>query len=343
MKEHNWLKVILTPLSWIYGLITSVRNILYDKGILASVKPKQFIISIGNLTVGGTGKTPMTEYLARLLLPTHDVAILSRGYGRKTKGFMLANRSSTADDIGDEPLQYYRNFKGKLAVAVCENRVKGAEQINHSYPQVNLLLLDDAFQHRAIKREMNLLLNDFNRPFYDDLPFPAGRLRETRAGANRADAVIVTKCPSTLTKTQKDSITKSIQQYSSPTAPIFFSYIQYEAPVGYNGEAVQLKNVKLMVGIANPQTFIAYMRQEFNVIEEIIFPDHHNYVVEDLEQLIKYLKNDTFVVTTEKDMVKLKPLVDNAGITAHFAYLPIAVNFKDDTGRFNQWIRQQIQ
>jgi len=342
MKEHNWIKVILTPLSWLYGLITSARNLLYDIHILSSKKPDQFTISIGNITVGGTGKTPMTEYLARLFDTQFNIAILSRGYGRKTRGFLLANNLSSAADIGDEPLQYFIKFEEKIIVAVSENRVKGAVAIQLQHPEVNLLLLDDAYQHRAISQDVKLLLSDFSRPFYKDMPFPAGRLRESRNGANRADAIIVTKCPAALTNLEKETIEKNIRKYSRQNVPVFFSAIKYAEPVSYSGSAVELKNVKLVAGIANPDTFVAHLKHQFNVIEEIIYPDHHYYSQEDLEQLIKYLKNDTFVVTTEKDMVKLKPLTEKSGVINRFAYVPIAVDFGNDTERFNQWMKQQI-
>jgi tetraacyldisaccharide 4'-kinase len=343
MKEHNWIKIILTPLSWLYGSVTSVRNLFYDQNIFHTEKPKQFTISIGNLTVGGTGKTPMTEYLVRLLSPIRKTAILSRGYGRKTKGFVLANHHSTANDIGDEPKQYFEKFGEQVSVAVCEKRVEGANQLLQLHPEISLILLDDASQHRAIGQDLKLLLNDYNRPFYEDLPFPAGRLRETRNGAKRADAIIVTKCPENISEAEKTKIIENIRRYSKPDVPVFFSFIRYATPVGYSGEAVRLKNVKLVAGIANPKTFVAHIRQQMNVIEEIIFPDHHNYSSGDLEGLIKYLKNDTFVVTTEKDMVKLKPLVEEAGIAAQFAYIPIVVDFKTDTARFNEWILQRTR
>lgn len=342
MKEQNWIKAILTPFSWIYGLITTLRNKLYDAQILTSSKAPQFTISVGNITVGGTGKTPLTEYLVKILEPHYRIAVLSRGYGRKTKGFLLANNLSSAADIGDEPLQYFKKFSKNVIVAVCEKRVKGSEQIHLHHPEINLLLLDDAYQHRAIAQDVKLLLSDFSRPFYHDLPFPAGRLRETRSAAIRADAVIVTKCPGQLTTHDKAAIAGNIRKYSRQEVPVFFSFIQYAEPVSYAGTAVQLKNVKLVAGIANPDTFVTHIKQQFNVIEEIIYPDHHNYTSDDLERLIKYLKNDTFVVTTEKDMVKLLPLTEKSGVTNHFAYVPIEANFGTDTAGFNQWIIKQI-
>ncbi|MDQ6480731.1 tetraacyldisaccharide 4'-kinase [Dyadobacter sp. LHD-138] len=340
MTEHNWIKVILTPFSWVYGLITLLRNSLYDTGISPSGKSPQFTISVGNLTVGGTGKTPVVEYLTKLLSQNNQPAILSRGYGRKTKGLLFADNASTASDIGDEPLQYFSKFGKNIVVVVCEKRINGAIAIKERYPERNILLLDDAYQHRGIQRDVNILLNDYNRPFYEDLPFPAGRLRETRNGANRADGIIVTKTPDNLPETERDKIRKSIRIYSRAEAPVFFASISYSEPLGYDTFPVLLKKVIIVAGIANPQPFTTYLRTRYDVIEEIIFPDHHNYTHSDLEHLIKYIKNDTFVLTTEKDMVKLKPLAAQSGVTDRFAYLPMEINFGTDTEAFNQWITQ---
>ncbi|SKB43735.1 tetraacyldisaccharide 4'-kinase [Dyadobacter psychrophilus] len=341
MKEHNWIKIALTPFSWVYGLITNLRNLGYDHQLFASKKASQFVISIGNLTVGGTGKTPVTEYLTSLFSGNAPTAILSRGYGRQTRGFIEAGSASTPAEIGDEPMQYFLKFNPDVLVAVCENRFVGAENIALSAPERKLLLLDDAFQHRAIARDVNLLLNDFQRPFYQDLPFPAGRLRETRNGAKRADAIIVTKAPLTLAGHLREDITRAIRQFSKPETPIFFSSLEYGAPKSYAGGDISLKKVKMAAGIANPLPFAAYLRARFDVTDEVVFRDHHNYTPADVEELIKNLKNDTFVVTTEKDMVKLKPLVEASGAAGKFAYIPVKVSFGSDTGRFHEWIFKQ--
>ncbi|GLU52038.1 tetraacyldisaccharide 4'-kinase [Dyadobacter frigoris] len=288
--------------------------------------------------MGGTGKTPMVEYLTKNLSSKYQIAILSRGYGRKTKGLLFADDTSTASDIGDEPLQYFSKYGKNIVVAVCENRVNGAFAIHNKFPECNLLLLDDAFQHRAIQRDVNILLNDFNRPFYKDLPFPAGRLRETRSGAERADVIVVTKSPADLYDTEKEKIRRSIQKYSRREVPVFFASIRYAEPVSYNQSPVLLKNVIIAAGIANPLPFTIYLRSKYNVVEEIIFPDHHNYTPTDLQHLIKYIKNDTFVVTTEKDMVKLKPLAAESGVLDHFTYLPMEMNFGADAEPFDHWI-----
>lgn len=339
MKELPRIKNALLPFSWLYGLITDVRNFLFDHGILKSRKVPQTVISVGNLTVGGTGKTPVIEYLARLFSDSTRTAILSRGYGRETRGFVEADQSATAASIGDEPFQFYTKFDPQVTVAVCEKRVEGATEIHRRHPDIALLLLDDAYQHRAIRRDLNILLNDYNRPFYEDHPFPAGRLRERRQGARRADAVIVTKCPSALSHQEQEQIRAQVHRYTARAVPVFFATTRYEAPVGYEGGAVQLKNVKMAAGIANPAPFAAYLMARFNVTDQAVFADHHNYTASDVDGLIKNLKNDTFVVTTEKDMVKLKPLVVSKGCAARFAYIPVSVDFGD--AAFAQWVTSQ--
>ncbi|SDE10437.1 lipid-A-disaccharide kinase [Dyadobacter soli] len=341
MKELPWIKNAFLPLSWIYGAITDVRNFLFDKGILHAQKVPQKVIVVGNLTVGGTGKTPVIEYLTRLFSEQITTAILSRGYGRETKGFIEADSSATAATIGDEPFQFYTKFSPDTIVAVCEKRVDGALKIHENHPDVKLLLLDDAFQHRAIRRDINILLNDYNRPFYEDHPFPAGILRERRHGAKRADAVIVTKCPAALGIQEKERIIENIRHYTRPGVPVFFATTRYDLPRSYEGAPVQLKNVKMAAGIANPLPFAAYLTTRFVVTDQKVFPDHHNYTPSDVEDLIKNLKNDTFVVTTEKDMVKLKPLVVSKGCAGRFAYIPVSVDFGDEEQAFVQWVTSQ--
>ncbi|CAG4994676.1 Tetraacyldisaccharide 4'-kinase [Dyadobacter sp. CECT 9275] len=342
MRQPNWIKFILTPFSWLYGSITGIRNTFYDLGILSSTKPHQFTISIGNLTVGGTGKTPMVEYFVKYLLPQASVAILSRGYGRKTKGFVLATDQSDAAQIGDEPLQYDQKFGQKIVVAVCEQRAEGAEKLNTAFPGRNILLLDDAYQHRAIGRDLNILLNDYSRPFYLDLPFPAGRLRETRRGARRADGIIVTKCPENISVEEREKIFTAVKRFSRPEVPVFFAGISYGPVVFHANGSATLKNVKIVTGIANPEPFIRHVSRHFNVIDKIIYPDHHNYTATHLTALIQNLKSDTFVVTTEKDMVKLKPLAQAAGVSDRFAYVPIEVDFGDDKEKFSSWISDNL-
>lgn len=341
MKELPRIKIALLPFSWLYGFITDIRNILFDNGLLRSQKVPQQVIAVGNLTVGGTGKTPVIEYLTHLFSDQVPTAILSRGYGRTTKGFVEAGPAATAQLIGDEPFQFYTKFGTKVKVSVCEKRVDGALRIHEKHPDISLLLLDDAFQHRAIRRDVNILLNDYNRPFYDDAPFPAGRLRERRHGARRADAVIVNKCPDDLGLAERESISSRIQHYTRRGVPVFFAGTRYGTPIGYDGGPVQLKNVKMVAGIANPAPFAAYLGARFSVTDQRVFADHYNYTPSDVEDLIKNLKNDTFVVTTEKDMVKLKPIVVSKGYAARFAYIPVSVNFGNDETAFVKWVTSQ--
>jgi tetraacyldisaccharide 4'-kinase len=342
MARQHWIKILLTPFSWLYGIITDVRNVAYDRGFFKSERPERFTICVGNLTVGGTGKTPTIEHLVSILKKENKIAILSRGYGRKTKGFLLASPQSTAKDIGDEPLQYFKKYAAEVNVAVAENRITGARNLITQFPETGLILLDDAYQHRAIQAHVQILLNDFNRPFYQDLPFPAGRLRENRKGAQRADAIIVTKCPAHLTAKEYQTEMDNIRRYSQTDVPIFFSTTQYDQPIGYHGEPVQLSEVIVVAGIAAPQPFIDYVKAHFNTIDVIIFEDHHNYTREDFQKLIKNLKSDTFVVTTEKDMVKLNPLAVEFGKQNQFAYIPIKMDIRSDHTSFDQWILQRI-
>ncbi|PWJ57321.1 tetraacyldisaccharide 4'-kinase [Dyadobacter jejuensis] len=343
MKQPTLSKLALRPFSGLYGLITGIRNWLYDHEVFAVAKVQPFTISVGNLTVGGTGKTPVTEYLTRLLLPHYDLAILSRGYGRSTKGYLLATPTTDARLIGDEPRQYFEKFAPTVAVAVCESRVKGAHRLWQQYPQKELLLLDDAFQHRAIKRDINILLSDYNRPFYMDHPFPEGRLRETRHGARRADLILVTKCPTSLHIDEKNHITQAIRKYCRPEAPIFFAGIKYGPPILISGKQSPIKRVVLLTGIANPAPFLAAMEQNFEVMGHYNFPDHHNYTEDDLQDMIGKLKNDTFVLTTEKDIVKLKSLDLGSLLDQRLAYVPIEVDLAENQEAFDQYIEQNIK
>ncbi len=343
MKQRNWIKIILLPFSWLYGSITILRNFLYDKGFLRTGKSAMFTISVGNLTVGGTGKTPMVEHITSKLRHKYNVAILSRGYGRSTTGLVFAGDNTGSADIGDEPTQYYLKYGKNVIVAVCENRVKGAQAIQSQFPERNILLLDDAFQHRAIDRNVNILLNDYSRPFYNDRPFPAGRLREARTGAHRADLVIVTKCPPDLSVLEKENIKAKISQYTATGTPVFFASVSYGAVQGFDNKSLSLNKVKVVTGIASPQPFLAFVRSRHNVLEEIIYPDHHNYTPTDFEHLIKNLKSDTFVLTTEKDMVKLRPLAEKYGRFENFAFIPITTDFGIDSPSFDDWIGQVVK
>ena len=339
-------QLILWPLTALYDGITRFRNHLYNAGYQKTLDFTPFIVSVGNLSVGGTGKSPMIEYLTDWLLQeNYSVGILSRGYGRKTKGVRLANDADTAETIGDEPYQFYRKFhQNSVPIVVAEERVLGVPEIMHHHPETQVILLDDAYQHRAIARNLNLLLTSFDRPFYQDWVLPAGRLRESRAGAQRADAVIVTKCPEDISLAQRTQITSSIQQYTTEGAPVFFSSIHYGEPKPIFSDEKLSEKVIAFSGIARPKLFQDYVRQHFLTQECITFADHHRYTENDSKQLSKTARQQTgdiSFITTEKDMVKL---IDGSAAwqALPIFYLPIETHFLPDDTEFSSWVAQQL-
>jgi len=307
------LRLLLFPFGFLYGIITAVRNLLYDRGIKKTYHIPVKSICVGNLSVGGTGKTPHVAYLAAMLSPASDTAILSRGYGRKTTGYILLDDTSTSGQVGDEPLFYYSNFKSRVRVAVCESRQKGTENLL-STGATDVLLLDDAFQHRAVSAGLNILLTDYSHPYYSDLMLPAGNLREWASGRKRADIVIVTKCPP-LDENRKHTTRKRLK-----FAPehIYFSEIVYGALVPFRpAQQEPMENVLLVTGIANPEPLEKHLRKQFHV-ELMKFPDHHVFTLEDIQQIHK--KFDTFaggrkaIITTEKDYMRLLELENSSGM-----------------------------
>jgi tetraacyldisaccharide 4'-kinase len=340
--KKNFLRFFLKPLTMLYSIGVQIRNFLFDKSILSSLPAAQFSIVVGNLTVGGTGKTPMIEYLIRRLKKGNQVVTLSRGYGRESRGFQLATAASTAADIGDEPLQYYEKFGKDCQVAVCENRVEGSRQLKKLFPEARLLLLDDAFQHRQLLPNLSILLNDYNRPFYEDEPFPGGRLREPRRGAARADAIVTTKCPATLEPAEKDWIARNIRRYAAPETPVFFSSIRYGDICFFGHTQPPPRSVMLVAGIAQPEPLVSYVRENFLLSQVQLFPDHHSYTLAEVVALAGLIKNEELILTTEKDKVKLRPLAQEAGLMHKFAYLPIQVDFGADTERFETWLMEKV-
>ncbi len=334
---------VLYPLSLLYFLAIKIRNWLFDKGIYKEYQFSVKTINVGNLTVGGTGKTPHVEYLIRLLNPSKKIATLSRGYGRKTKGFLEATETSTAEEIGDEPLQFYKKFHNKVNVTVGEERLFAIPKILDLHPHINVILLDDAYQHRFVKPHINILLTDYNLLFYNDLMLPAGRLREDAAGASRANIIVVSKCPSQLADTTTNQITEKIKKYN-PKAPVFFSSIRYLSPVSLFDNFKEInKDVIVLTGIAKANLMLEFIRKSHNVLHHLEFNDHHAYTKEDMQQLIKVFNNyppkTTSIITTEKDMVKLtdvalREFIENLPIY----YLPIEIYFLKDEQRFNELI-----
>lgn len=312
----------------LYGTIIRIRNYLYDKRLFSSYQSDVFSINIGNLTVGGTGKTPHIEYLVRLLADTSQVAILSRGYGRKTRGFGQATASSIATEIGDEPLQIYQKFGGQIPVFVCEKRAIGLQKIQSEHPQTQVILLDDAFQHRAVSLHLNILLTDYGRLFYHDFLLPVGLLREPRIGAHRADAVVVSKCPPDITPPTRQAICQKIQHYTKANIPIFFSTFAYGRPRPYGaGPLPPPTSFWLLSGIAQPRLFESAAKQYFTVLGHSVFADHHEFKITDLQRTVAEA-NQATILTTEKDFVKIKPLLaGQSAIMQAFYYWPIEVVF----------------
>lgn len=345
----NLIKCILFPFSMLYGLVTDIRNYFYDVGFWRESTFNLSIINVGNLTVGGTGKTPHVEYLIRLLANKFSIVTLSRGYGRETKGFLLADSTVDAMTIGDEPYQFYQKFKHKIGVAVGENRVDAVSKILRQKPDTELIILDDAFQHRAIKPTFNILLIDFNRPIYDDFVFPVGRLRERRHGAKRADAVIVTKCPDDFSTETQFSLMHNLQPYLRKNTPIFFTKIMYGKPINcrLEVESITLGKVVLLSGIANPKPFENYAKRTFEVINHLIFKDHHDFEEKDLGKIVNENDfNGKAILMTEKDMVKFKPFLYHPllqGIELY--YLPIEIEFLNTNMKliFDKLITEKVK
>lgn len=344
----NLIKFILFPFSFLYGLVTDIRNYFYDKGYWKEITFDVAIINVGNLTVGGTGKTPHVEYLIRLLANKFSIATLSRGYGRETKGFLLADSKANAHTIGDEPYQFYQKFNHEIEVAVGENRVEAVAKIISQKINTNLIILDDAFQHRAIKPSFNMMLMDFSRPIFEDFVFPTGRLRERRHGAKRADIVIVTKCPDDFTAEKQPSLTHNLQPYLRKNTPIFFTQIMYGKPLNCRleeGNSV-LNKVVLLSGIANPKPFEEYAKRTFDVVNHLIFKDHHDFNEQDLREItIQNNFDGTVILMTEKDMVKFKPLLNHPLLKEiELYYLPIEIEFLDNKmkANFDKLILSQV-
>ncbi len=306
------LRYLLLPFAWLYGLVAMGRNLLFDAGVLRSRRFPLPVIAVGNLAVGGTGKTPHTEYLLRLL-SDFRVAMLSRGYGRRTVGFALATDSGRASDIGDEPAQMHRKFP-EVVVAVDENRREGIEILmrEQNHP-IEVIVLDDAFQHRYVRAGMNLLLTDYHRRFTHDFLMPVGRLREPASGKKRADIIIVTKCPENLSADEAARIRKEMSLQAGQK--MFFTTFGYgeayplfpqAAPVAE--QCLAGKSVLLVTGIAKPAPLRRFLEQTAASVTELAFPDHHNFTTIDLRRMsdaLASLPQDAVVVTTEKDAERL--------------------------------------
>lgn len=322
------LRYLLFPFAILYGWITTVRNFLYDVGFLKSFSFDVPVIVVGNLSVGGTGKTPQIEYLIRLLSPNYKLATLSRGYKRKSTGFILADSNSSAEILGDEPFQIHKKFP-QIQVAVDADRRNGIEKLLSLIEKPEVILLDDAFQHRRVKAGFYIMLSAFDDLFYRDLILPTGNLRESRRGASRADLIIITKCPRDLSEIEQQNIKEKI----GAKVPVFFSFIDYDDLVFNQNESKKLSEVisldKLVVaGIAKPEPFFKYL----NAVNDecMVFPDHHFFTEKDIQQIEEKAKNK-IIITTEKDYVRLS----NQNLKAPIYYLPIKSSFVTNNELFD--------
>lgn len=343
MKLFNRL---LFPLACLYGVVTSIRNYLYDKGYFKTVTFNIFTLSVGNLSVGGTGKTPHVESLIRLLQNHYQIATLSRGYGRKTKGFRLATKADTPQTLGDEPMQFYQKFGSTVPISVGEKRVEAVTQLLVQCPDTQVVLLDDAYQHRAIGRHLNILLTDYNLLFYQDFVLPQGRLRERRVGAKRADAIIVSKCPEDLIETEIQKMDKATRRYIQAETPVFFSTIHYGKPIAFGSETLLSEQVVVLAGIANSKPFEDYAHRHFRVLQIIRLADHYDYTTADIEKFRALIQSfgtaNVSILTTEKDYVKLAKLGDKSALPLFF--VPIEIRFlRNETNKFNNWVLERVQ
>ena len=332
------LRLFLFPFSIVYDLATSLRNFLYNNKILNSAELALPVIAVGNLSVGGTGKTPQIEYLIRLLSEKYKIATLSRGYKRKTKGFILANNSSSATTLGDEPFQFYKKFQ-KIQVAVDEDRKNGISQLLHLNDHLEVILLDDAFQHRKVKAGFYILLTTYADLYCQDFILPAGNLRESKSNADRANIIIVTKCPKEISEKKQTEIRKLL--HVKTHQQLFFSFIDYDTKIYSETDELFISEIKnqsktLVAGIAKPEPFFNHLYTEGDEI--LTFSDHHIFSEKDIKIISLKAKNNR-IITTEKDYVRL---VDKFPENQLF-YLPIKSSFVANKAAFDQTILNYVE
>jgi len=308
----NFLRFFLFPLAILYSSITSLRNLFFDMGIFTSRKYKNPIIGVGNLSVGGTGKSVCVDYVVSLIKKNHEVAILSRGYGRITKGYVEAKGVSTYKEIGDEPLMLYRKHP-KVRVAVAESRRLGMENLLKKTKLNTVFVWDDCFQNRWVSPDLMILLTSFEHLFVNDYHLPVGNLRELSSGKKRADVVIVTKCPTKLTKQNKAQIIQKLQL--AKTQQLFFAKIGYDDQIRNQERTFPIDRIDnvpfvLITGIADPKPLLCYLKAIGGQFEHLQFADHHLFTDRDIEK-IKSRANGRMIITTEKDFVRLVPMIQS--------------------------------
>ncbi|NOX48610.1 MAG: tetraacyldisaccharide 4'-kinase [Chlorobi bacterium] len=347
----NLLRIILFPFSLLYGLVILLRNRFFDWGILPSKSYPFPVISVGNLSVGGTGKSPHVEYLVRLLQNDFKLATLSRGYKRKTSGFLLAGDNPKVEDFGDEPCQFARKFP-EVKVAVDEKRARGINILSNKFPDLDVVVLDDAFQHRHVKPGLSVLLTDYHRLYSNDYPLPTGKLREFGSGAKRADIIVVTKTSNVLSPITQRNVKESLK--IQPYQKIYFSHIKHGKLKPLPGLDIspsgsRFAMILMFAGIANTYPLEDHLKKFCGQLETLIFPDHHQYVLKDVEKIVNIFDNllskNKIIVTTEKDAMRLiRP--EFIKILKHFPvfYVPIEIEFhKEGRKEFNKQILDYVK
>lgn len=345
------MKRLLLPIALLYSLVLLIRHKLYDWKILKSKSYSIPNICVGNLNLGGTGKTPHIEYLVRLLSDKYKIAVLSRGYGRTTKGYISANEKHSHTDIGDEPMQYFTKFKN-IKVAVDENRCEGMERLLQEENPPQIVLLDDAYQHRRIKPGLNILLTDYYNLYSDNHLVPAGNLRDIKKAAQRAEIIVVTKSPNVITPYYRRDVEDKLK--ISPTQKIFYSYIEYLdfqplSKISHEIDIKEAKTVLLLCGIANTYSLEDFLKRKYNTISKMMFNDHHSFSDKDIDSIIdKYnslIGKNKVIVTTEKDAMRLinSSFINKFDNIPVFT-IPIKVKFhKEDNSNFDDEILRYVK
>ncbi len=350
MRRLPLVRLLLAPLALLYGIGVFVRNFLYESGLYKPVRFDVPVIVVGNLAVGGTGKTPHVEYLIRLLDPYINVGTLSRGYGRKTSGFRIVNATDSALTAGDEPLQFKRKFPD-VTVAVGEDRVTAIPRLMGHRPDLQVIIMDDGLQHLSVKPYLSMLLTAYSDPYFKDYLLPAGNLREWRSGASRADVIVVTKCPADLSETRRDAILNQIAP--QPHQQVFFSRYRYGTPYFMYDSRQRLHltkdvNILLVSGLASADYLVSYLKSVAGEVFIADYPDHHPYTAGEIEDIAKMFANvpgsRKVIITTEKDAVRLdahRNLVVERRLP--FFLLPVEVQFLfDEQPRFDTLIKQRL-
>lgn len=329
------MRILLYPFAIIYGIITGIRNWLYNNKIFKSYSFPLPVIAVGNLSTGGTGKTPMTEYLIRLLGENYRLATLSRGYKRTSKGFVLGSEASGPEMLGDEPYQFYTKFP-YIRVAVDADRVNGINQLLELNPEPQVIILDDAYQHRRVKAGLYILLTAYNDLYANDYILPAGNLRESSKGARRADVIVVTKCPSNLSEAEKQHITHRLKPQTGQE--VYFTTIAYDDYIYSENNKLEVIAIKqqpkvLVAGIARPEPFFNYLKTDGDILKQ--YPDHHNFTTTETKELNNL---NQLIITTEKDYMRLRGKI----AAERLYYLPIRTKFLNRDDDFNKTILNYV-